>query len=366
MSKVFFGASRVRELGSEYTLPAKLDTILERLDFAEEIKGKRVCIKMHLGGNMGYSTIHPLFVRRLVSFIKAAGGTPFVTEISGFVETAHERGYTREVIGCPVIPAAGWSDKYYYTKQVDYKNLKEINLAGEVCDSDFLICFTHAKGHGCSGFGGAIKNIAIGSLNQASRGAMHMVQHAEEFWDAAKCTHYTDGCNLCVETCCRNTTRFADDKTLHVGFHECDFCKKCNDLCPTGALNIHDQNADDFQKAMAVVADEVLKTFPDGNSVFINFATQITPFCDCLGMTSPSLVPDIGIFASRDIVAVEQATLDAIDYNDLIPGSLIEGIQMSDEEGHLFKKIHGVDPYVQVRAAEERGLGSAVYDIEEI
>lgn len=73
MSKVFFGSTRMSELTWKQTLPGKLDVILERLDFADKLKDKKVCVKMHLGGNVGYSTIHPVFVRRIVSFIKAAG-----------------------------------------------------------------------------------------------------------------------------------------------------------------------------------------------------------------------------------------------------------------------------------------------------
>ncbi|HEY3297142.1 MAG TPA: DUF362 domain-containing protein [Armatimonadota bacterium] len=366
MSKVFFASSYAYEMGADHTLPMKLDRVLKKLDFSERMKDKKVCIKMHLGGNVGYSTIHPIFVRRLVDFVKKAGGKPFVTEIDYFALSAHERGYTQEVLGCPVLPAAGFSDKYYHEYPLQYKNLSSVQIAGEVWDADFLICLSHAKGHGCTGYGGAIKNLAIGALTNKSRSQMHMVQHAEKFWDAEKCTHYIDGCSICVEQCPRCTTRFADDKTLHVGFHECDFCKSCNDICPTGALSITDVNADDFQEAMARVVQAILGNYPDENSVFLNIATNITPFCDCMGMTTPSLVPDIGIFASRDIVAIENATLDSIKYENLIPGSMIGGVKMLDLEGHLFKKIHGVDPYTQVRASEELGLGTGTYEIEEV
>jgi uncharacterized Fe-S center protein len=231
---------------------------------------------MHLGGNVGYSTIHPVFVRRLVTAIKAAGGDPFVTEIGELTVTAGERGYTQEVVGCPVIPAAGARNKYFHTYPKEFKNLTEFQIAGEVWDADYLVCFSHAKGHGCSGYGGAIKNIAIGAMTNKTRGDMHMVQHAGCYWDSEKCTHFTDGCELCVESCGRNTTRFADDNTLHVGFHECDFCYKCNDVCPAGALSVERGIWQDFQEVMALATEAVLESFPNGNSMFINFATNIT------------------------------------------------------------------------------------------
>lgn len=366
MSKVFFGSAQARELKWQSTLPGKLDIILEKLDIAAKLKDKRVCVKMHLGGNVGYTTVHPVFVRRVVSFIKAAGGRPFVTDNNRAALSACHRGYTQEVIGCPILPVAGANDTHYYTRSVSYKNLTELHIAGEMWDADYLVCLAHAKGHGNSGFGGCIKNIALGSAVAKSRNCMHMVQHAETYWDAEKCTHYTDGCSLCVEACKLKAMRFADDNTLHVGYHECNFCYECNELCPKGALSIREVIAQDFQEVMALATEAVLSSFPDGNSVFINLATNITPLCDCLGFTTPSLVPDIGIFASKDIVAVDKATLDSIDYKNLIPGSVPAWLVMRELDGHLFKKIHGKDPYIQVYACERRGLGSSKYEIEEV
>ena len=366
MSKVFFGPAQVRELKWQSTLPGKLDTILEKLGIAPQLKDRRVCVKMHLGGNVGYTTVHPLFVRKLVAFVKAAGGRPFVTDNNRSALSAHERGYTQEVIGCPILPAAGAGDTYYHTYPISYKNLSELRIAGEIWHADYLVCLSHAKGHGNSGYGGAIKNIALGAMTSHSRNALHMVQHAEKYWDAEKCTHYGDGCNLCAEACKVNAMHFADDKTLHVGYHECNFCCECNELCPKGALSVRDVIAEDFQQVMALATEGVLGSFPDGSSVFINFATNVTPLCDCLGFTTPNLVPDIGIFGSKDIVAVEKATLDSIDHKNLLPGSVPRGLVMRDVDGHLFKKIHGKDPYIQVYACERRGLGSSKYRVEEV
>ncbi len=367
MSKVLFGPAQAREIKWQATLPGKLDVILEKLDFASDLKDKRVCVKMHLGGNVGYTTVHPVFVRRVISFIRAAGGHPFVTDNNHAALTAHERGYTHETIGCPIIPAAGASDTFYKTVPVEYKNLRELHIAGEIINADYLVVLSHAKGHGNSGFGGAIKNLALGAMNAESRGAMHMVQHAEKYWDADKCTHFTDGCEECVKTCKVNAMRFADDKLLHVGFHECNFCFECNDLCPKGALGIHDGIAQDFQEVMALSTKAVMDHFEPGNAAYINLATNITPFCDCWGFSTPSLVPDIGIFASKDMCAIETATLDSIKRENLIPGSVPPWLIMRDEvEGHLFRKIHGKDPYTQIRACERLGLGGMEYETEEV
>lgn len=367
MSKVLFGPAQAREIKWQSTLPGKLDIILDKLGIASDLKDKRVCVKMHLGGNVGYTTVHPVFVRRLISFIKAAGGRPFITDIMQSALTAYERGYTHETVGCPILPAAGASDTYYKTIPVEHKSLKEIHIAGEIVDADYLVVLSHAKGHGNSGFGGAIKNLALGAMNTKSRGDIHMSQHAEKYWDTDKCTHHTDGCDECIKACKVHAMRFADDKSLHVGFHECNFCFECNALCPKGAISLRDSFAQDFQEVMALSTKAVMDHFEPGNAAYISLATNITPFCDCWGFTTPSLVPDIGLFASKDMCAIETATLDSIKSENLIPGSVPPWLILRDEvEGHLFKKIHGKDPYLQVRACERLGLGVMEYEIEEI
>jgi len=367
MSKVFFGSAYAGQLRSEATLPARLDEILTRLDIARELDGKRACIKMHMGTGIGYSTTHPLFVRRLASFIKAAGGDPFVTDTLGGTKSAAERGYTPEVMGCPIIPAAGSEDKHFYSHAINYKNLKEIQIGREMTDADYLVCLSHAKGHGNSGYGGALKNLALGAMVQSTRNNMHMIHHADPYWDADKCTHYSDGCKLCVEECPVSTMRFADDQKLHVGFYECNLCLRCNEVCPVDALTVRSEIADAFQELIALASQAVLGSFPNGNAVFINFAVDITPVCDCVGFTTASLVPDIGIFASKDIVAVDKATLDSIDYRNLLAGTVPPPLVMQDKDGwHLFQRIHGKDPYVQVYAAERLGLGNSKYELEEV
>jgi uncharacterized Fe-S center protein len=109
----------------------------------------------------------------------------------------------------------------------------------------------------------------------------------------------------------------------------------------------------------------VLKTFEPEHRLFISFLTDITIFCDCWGMTTPRLIPDIGILAGRDIVAIEQASLDLIRVEDLIPGTLPESIELG-ENGHLFERIHGKDPYAVIGCLEALGLGTRTYEIHEV
>ncbi len=107
-SKVFWGTPRQTQLDAKETLPAKLDLILEQLRLRERVKDHRVAIKMHLGFDVGYSMVHPVFVRKVVQAVLDGGGRPFVTDVPHAVATAHTRGYTAETLGCPLYPTTAW------------------------------------------------------------------------------------------------------------------------------------------------------------------------------------------------------------------------------------------------------------------
>ena len=106
-SIVYFGSARQARLEAKETLPAKLDLILERLNLSERVKDEQVAIKMHTGNNIGYSTVHPVFVRKVVQTVKDGGGKPFIVDVPWDVDGAETRGYTQETLGCPIYPAAG-------------------------------------------------------------------------------------------------------------------------------------------------------------------------------------------------------------------------------------------------------------------
>jgi len=109
----------------------------------------------------------------------------------------------------------------------------------------------------------------------------------------------------------------------------------------------------------------VLKLFKPGHVFYINFLMNITALCDCWGLTTPSLVPDIGVMASRDIVAIERACLDAIKFENLNMDGVPQGHDLGTT-GHLFERLHRKNPFVQLNNLEKMGLGTQQYEIEEI
>jgi hypothetical protein len=168
-SVVYWGSPRQAHLEANETLPAKLDLIIDRLKIRDRVKDELVAIKIHSGNNIGYSTVHPLFVRKVVQAVKDGGGRPFITDVDWDVAGAETRGYTRETLGCPILPSAGLHENYHTSYPFEYKNIKEWKLAGMIKDASFLINFAHVKGHPSCGFGSAFKNLALGCMTGEAR-----------------------------------------------------------------------------------------------------------------------------------------------------------------------------------------------------
>lgn len=362
MSKVHFASTKMSALSANVSLPAKFIRLLECYPLKDMFEGKSVAIKMHVGAHYGYTTIPPLFVKMLIGKIEDAGGRPFVTDSSGSIPGAKDRGYTEEVLGAPIIPVTGADEQYYSTVPIGYLTLKEVQLGGEIVAADAMVVYSHGKGHGQCGWGGAIKNIGMGNVTGRSRGSIHALIDTEFEWDSSLCTH----CYLCRENCPSGVLVFNENDKLFIPMHDCKYCMHCVDACPQGAIKINEEGVRQFQAGMAHVNKACLDTFEPGRVLFINHVTSVTPFCDCWGFTSPSIVPDVGILASTDIVAVEQASIDMIRTEDFIEGSLPHPLEVRDVPGHLFKKIHGKDPYLQCEEAARLGLGEQEYDIIQV
>lgn len=360
-SKILFAPMAFARYEATQTLPEKFVRLLKKSGLADRVAGKTVAIKMHVGEGVTYSTIPPVFVRKLVSFIKESGGDCFITDHYVYRRHPEERGYTEANLGCPVLDDCGYFGKYYYPKAVDFKTFKRVDVAGLIHDADFLIDFSHVKGHGSCGFGGACKNIAMGCVTDYTRHQIHALEGGLK-WDAAKCIH----CKKCIPACNHHANEFKGEgraAVYDVNYHDCTMCQHCLKVCPTGAITLDSHDYADFQMGMAVCTRAVLDTFQPGNAYFINVLTQITALCDCWGMTTPSLVPDIGIMAGDDIVAIERASIDAIKVENLIKEGVPAGMELSGH-GHLFEQLHGKNPYVQLKKLEEMGLGTQAYELE--
>ncbi|MEM2110535.1 MAG: DUF362 domain-containing protein [Candidatus Bathyarchaeia archaeon] len=307
MSEVYFLKALRARYDSSESLVTRLPEMLEKVGLKNIIsKDDLVAIKMHIGVIGGYRTIRPPFVRQVVDIIKKFGGKPFITDTWGLshLEAAFFNGYSYATVNAPVLPANGIKENdYRIVKLKDGLQLKEVKIAGNIYDADVLINFAHGKGHGSSGYGGAIKNLALGDTTADIRNKMHNLEREEG-------------------------------------------------------------GARKFQEAMVDVVKASLSN-KIGKALHIAVLFDIVDYCDCAPFGLVPFVPDIGILASKDIVALEKASLDLIDKAPPLPWSAAEkfGLKAGDNK---FLKIHGKDPYIQVYAAEKAGLGTSKYKLIEL
>jgi uncharacterized protein len=369
-STVYWGSPRQARIGAEETLPAKLDLILDRLNLRDRVKGETVAIKMHTGNNIITSTIHPVFVRKVVKAVKEGGGKPFVADLNWDAAGAEERGYSAETLGCPVYPAAGPDEKYFYVHKRKFKNMEEWKVAGLIQDATFLIDLAHIKGHPSCGFGGAFKNIALGCMVGETRGAMHDTVHFDPYWFAEKCPDA--GTRAKIIASCPVGALVEDRKDsrlIHLHTEPCIQCGRCLKVAPPGSLKIDPVNFLAFQEACAISTAITLSTFAPGKAAYISLAAQMTPVCDCFGFTGMSILPDAGIFGSDDIVAIDRAVLDLTAKLPLIEENMTASLRKFLTPGvHPFARMHGPmkDPYKVTEYGEALGLGSREYQLIDV
>jgi len=354
-SKILFASVEFERYDAEQTLPKRFERLLDQAGIAEKVKSKTVAVKMHVGRGIGYTTVHPLFIKILADKLKGWGARAFITDQE--VGDARPRGYTEEYLGCPILDVCGWTNKYVYYKDVDFKTFKHVDIGGYIYDADFMIDLSHVKGHGACGYGGACKNIAMGCVTDRTRQQLHGLEGGL-VWDESLCNL----CKQCISSCNHNANSFTDDEKYSIFYHHCTYCQHCVKVCPTQAIKLDDNQYKDFQTGMAICTKTVLETFEPGNVYYINFLTDITALCDCWGLTTPSLVPDIGVMASSDIVAIERASIDAIKVENLLQSGVPKNHKLSGN-GHLFEQLHSKSPFVQLEELERFGLGTQEYEI---
>jgi len=361
---VDFGSVRSPTASPEHSFVGKFDKIIELLDISQSVKGKNVIIKTHLGFNVGFSTVHPFLIGRLVTAVKNGGGKPYLVDVIDQFPEAVRRGYTSEVLGCPLLPTAGPADRYYVEKEVNYKGLKTLKMGGNVRDADLLIDISHVKGHNSIGYGAAIKNLALGCFTLETRLAMHRTMQFDKYWNKERSRDFQKLAETCPFGCIK-----IKEGDLRVEFDTCNQCMRCIAADTDGCLEINPGNFLSFVEVNALSTQFVLSRFDKESRFFINVATDITQYCDCWGFTTGEILPDLGVLGSRDIVAVDKATLDLLRAKPLITENVSQSLEVnSDPELHPFARIHGPykDPYNMIRLAEKYGLGSSDYELREV
>ena len=370
VSKVYFTDFRCRpDEGPADKLKRLIKTAgIDQID----MNGKFVAIKMHFGelGNMSF--LRPNYAKAVADTVKSLGGKPFLTDCNTLypgsrknalehLYCAWENGFTPHSAGCPVIIGdglKGTDDIAVPVKGGEY--VKEAKIGHAVMDADIFISLTHFKGHEMTGFGGTIKNIGMGCGSRAGKKDQHC--NGKPIIDPEKCR----GCKRCLKECANDGLHF-DEATgkMTLNADNCVGCGRCIGACNFDAIDFaQDAAVKELNCRMA----EYTKAVVDGRPNFhISVVCDISPTCDCHSGNDVPILPDIGIFASFDPLALDQACVDACLRQDPMPNTQLteemakEGF--CDHHDHFDNANPNTEYKTCLAHGEKIGLGSRSYEI---
>lgn len=314
-------------------------------------RGDFTAIKTHFGerGCEGY--ISPKWVRPIAKAIRAARGRPFLTDTNtiyrgarsdavGHLVVAMEHGFSQTRLGLPIVIADGLRGTAFELVTVDGDHFRTVKIAMDIARADGIVALSHVKGHLLCGFGGAVKNLGMGCGAKVGKYEMHA--GTAPSLNLKACTH----CGACIAICPEWAVSFSGD-VVTIDAARCVGCGQCVAVCDYGCLNIpYNQSAQTLQERIAEYAYGALK---DRRSFFINFICHVTPNCDCIGRAEKPVTSDVGILASADPVAIDQASLDILNKH---------------AGRDVFRTIWpDIDHTIQLTHAEKMGFGSRAYEL---
>ena len=369
-SRVYFTDFRTHYGGE--SMPAKLKRLIKTAGIGDiDFDNKLVAIKMHFGelGNVSY--LRPNYAKAVVDVIKELGGKPFLTDCNTLyvgsrknalehLECAWENGFSPLSAGCPVIIGDGLKGTDDIEVPVDGEYCKSAKIGRAVMDADIFISLSHFKGHEEAGFGGTIKNIGMGCGSRAGKADMH--NNGTPTIDQDKCR----GCRKCQKICANNGLKY--DEQAHkmtVNESNCLGCGRCLGECNFDAISFRSSNA--VEVLDAKIAEYTKAVIQDRPHFHINLIVDVSPFCDCHSENDAPILPDIGMFASFDPVAIDQACADACLQAKPIENSLL-GDNMKkpdfhDHHDHFKNSSPESEWKFQLSHGEKIGIGSREYEL---
>ena len=365
-SKVYFTNFRAtyRE-----NLPKKLARLVKTAGMLEGIdfNNKYTAIKIHFGepGNLSY--LRPNYAKVIVDLIKEQGGRVFLTDCNTLyvgrrkngldhLDAAYENGYNPFTIGCHVMIADGLKGTDEVLVPIDGEYVKEAKIGRAVMDADIIISMNHFKGHEATGFGGALKNLGMGCGSRAGKMEMHSA--GKPYVHQRKCI----GCGACQKVCAHSAITIEDRKAM-INHDFCVGCGRCIGVCPMDAVKPGEDESNDILNCK--IAEYTHAVVKDRPHFHISLVMDVSPNCDCHAENDMPIVPDVGMFASFDPVALDMACADAVNAQPVIAGSVLS--ELPHEHHDHFKNNHPETNWMScINHAVKLGLGSKEYELIEI
>ena len=322
-------------------------------------------VKLNFGepGNLAY--LRPNWAREVCSYVRQLGGLPYVTDCNTLyiggrrnglehLDSAYANGYNPFQTGVHTIIADGLKGNDDVSIPVEGgEYVREAKIGRAIADADVVISLSHFKGHELTGFGGAIKNLGMGSGSRAGKMEMHSA--GKPYVRTADCI----GCGVCARNCAQDAPRIAGGKCA-IDLDRCVGCGRCIGVCPKDAIEApFDQANDVLNCKMAEYAKAVCQGKP---CFHISLVIDVSPYCDCHAENDAPIVPNVGMFASFDPVALDQACVDAVNAQTPISNSML-----GEAEHCHHDHFTDVSPTTDWRSclahAEKIGLGTREYEL---
>jgi len=318
-------------------------------------KNDLVAIKLHVGEPGVPTAVQPRLAAAIVRCVARCGAQPFLTDTAvlyrsrrdtgpGHAQVAHERGFTPSAVGAPFVPADGLIGADEVEVPVQGKHFTTVAVAAAIAQARSMLVLSHATGHLGTGLAAALKNLGMGCASRKAKLRQHHGQHPRI--DPIRCT----ACGECAAWCPSDAIAVAE--AAQIDTQRCLGCGECIAVCREGAVtfdwSIRGQELQErvVEHAAGVVCDKA------GRIAYVTAATGITKDCDCLGLAQEPLVPDIGLLASLDPVAIDAAVLDLVAHR---AGHSLEALSYPHH-----------DAQVQLRHAEAMGLGTTRYRLIDV
>jgi uncharacterized Fe-S center protein len=316
-----------------------------------------------------------VYLRQVVQAIREKGGVPFLTdtttlsEISppgrgdapSHLQIAVQNGFAYPVVDAPIVIADGLRGLSEVVVPIGQKRFEEVSIAAEIARADSLISVAHFKLHEGAGFGGALKNLAIGCATRGGKLRQHSALPPKIIEE--RCT----ACGRCVAHCPSDALSIVDNVVVR-NVDKCEMCAICYGDCPDRAFDIvwisseqdpYFYHETKMEHALGAVQGK------DGRVFFINFINQVSPNCDCYWHNDAPIISDVGVVASKDPVAIDQASLDLMNQQPGLPGTALKANMAPGED-----KVRGVYPYsqheIQLDYGQRMGLGFREYNLIKI
>lgn len=368
-SKVYFTDFRARP---GLNLLQKLEKLVKKAGIEKiNFNNKYVAIKIHFGepGNLAY--LRPNYAKVIVDIVKELGGKPFLTDCNTLyvggrknaldhLDAAYTNGFSPFSTGCHVIIADGLKGTDETYVKIDEEYVKEAKIGTAIMDADIIISLNHFKGHEGTGFGGAIKNLGMGCGSRA--GKMEMHSSGKPVVDKENCKK----CKQCQKICAHSAITYDENGTASINHDKCVGCGRCIGICNFDAIySPNDEAADILNKKMAEYALAVVKDRPQFH---INLICDVSPNCDCHSENDAPIVPNVGMLASFDSVALDKACADLVNKQEIFENSHL-GEQIKNkvkEKDHFHINHPDTNWESQIEHGEKIGLGKAEYELIKI